>query len=105
MNKTLLLKASIIGCLIFSTLIGTAQENQKRHTIGISAGFGQADFIQPMKDLRGAPSYNARSLFKNNLGIFINPQVAHRSLYYFKGNGNSPWHIEYNTSFGLAYKL
>lgn len=203
MNKTLLLKASIIGCLIFSTLITTAQENLKRHTIGISAGFGQGDFIQSTK-VFVSPSYEGKSLskygihysydlngvvletglhyltqdiqlefksspdgtriptviaphqfkllsmpvgfrvnflkylffngaalidieventgvrdqsalgasvgvganyfFKNNIGIFVNPQIAHRGLYYFKESSHQKY-SESNITFGLAYKL
>lgn len=204
MNKTLLLKASIIGCLIFSTLIGTAQENLKRHTIGISAGFGQGDFIKLTKEL-GPYSYHGKSLskygihywymfergvvletgvhylsqkldvehntfqnpepnevfahkydlvcvpigfkvnflkylfwngaalldfevensggisdqsalgvnlgvganyfFKNSIGIFVNPQIAYRGLYYFNNQNGRQRYIERNISFGLAYKL
>ncbi|TCC98033.1 outer membrane beta-barrel protein [Pedobacter psychroterrae] len=203
MNKTLLLKASIIGCLLFSTLIGTAQENLKRHTIGISYGFGQGDFVQLTKVLV-SPSYEGESVskygiqyaydlngvqletglhyliqdvdleftsspngtqipkvitphqfkllsipvgfrvnflkylffngaalidieventgvrnqsalggsvgvganyfFKNNIGIFVNPQIAHRALRYFKENSHQKY-VERNISFGLAYKL
>jgi len=202
MNKTLLLKVSIIGCLLFSTLIASAQQGFKKHTVGISAGFGSAEFVHLKKVLGGA-SYDVQSLanygifyvsklkggvgfetglyylnrklnveasftgtpvqtvahsfdllsipvglrvnflkyfywntaalidievnnsggirnqsalginlglganyfFKNNIGIYINPQVAHRTLYYFKGKGNEPLNLEYNTTFGLAYKL
>jgi len=203
MKITRLLRVSIFGCLLFSTLISTAQENQKRHTIGISAGFGKGDFIQLTKVLV-SPSYEGKSLskygihysydldgvvletglhyltqdiqlefkfspdgteiptvitphqfkllsipvgfrvnflrylflngaalidieventgvrnqsalggsvgvganyfFKNNIGVFVNPQIAHRALWYFKENSHQKY-VESNITFGLAYKL